>query len=90
MAPLAMALNLGYANAPASMVGAEAQQAEGTVVALGVAMVPGQDALGVVDMAMPKASLIEVNQQLGLEVGPARLQSSFARTGHIGRLGVFF
>ena len=68
MAPLAMALNLGYANAPASMAGAEEQQAEGTVAALEVAMVPGQDALGVVDMAMPKASLIEVHQQLGPEV----------------------
>ena len=65
---MAMALNLGYANAPASMAGAEEQQAEGTVAALEVAMVPGQDALGVVDMTTPKASLIEVHQQLGPEV----------------------
>jgi len=49
------------------MAGAEEQQAEGTVAALEVAMVPGQDALGVVDMTTPKASLIEVNQQLGPE-----------------------
>ena len=68
MAPLAMALNLGYANAPASMAGAEEQQAEGTVAALEVAMVPGQDALGVADMATPKANLIEANQQPGPEV----------------------
>jgi hypothetical protein len=34
-----MALNLGYANAPTSMAGAEEQQAEGTVAALEVAMV---------------------------------------------------
>jgi hypothetical protein len=55
-------------NAPASMAGAEEHQAEGTVAALEVAMVPGQDALGVVDMTTPKASLIEVHQQLGPEV----------------------
>jgi hypothetical protein len=50
------------------MAVAEEQQAEGTVAALEVAMVPGQDALGVADMATPKASLIEANQQLGPEV----------------------
>jgi hypothetical protein len=50
------------------MAGAEEQQVEGNVAALEVAMVPGQDALGVVDMTTPNASLIEINQQLGPEV----------------------
>jgi hypothetical protein len=68
MAPLAMALNLGFATAPASTADAEEQQAEGTVAAQRAAMVPGQDALGAVDMATPEANLIEANQQPGPEV----------------------
>jgi hypothetical protein len=49
------------------MAGAGVRQAGGTVAAVVVAGVPRQDALGVVDMTTPKASLIEVNQQLGPE-----------------------
>ena len=49
------------------MADAEEQQAEATVVAYRATMVPGQDALGVVDMAAPKANLIEANHQLGPE-----------------------
>jgi hypothetical protein len=61
MAPLAMALNLGCATAPASMADAEEIQAEGTVLAQRVAMVPGQGALGAIDMAVPKANVTEAN-----------------------------
>ena len=63
-----MALNLGFATASASMADAEEQQTEGTVAAQRAAMVPRQDALGVADMATPKANLIGANQQPGPEV----------------------